>query len=264
MVTEVFCRHEKKYLVNQEQYQELMRRLEEHITKDPFHKEQDFMHICNIYYDTPTDEFIRSSIEKPVYKEKFRVRSYGVPELSDKVFLEVKKKFKGVVYKRRTVMPLSQAYEFIENKKEPVGKGINRQILHEILYFLNSHELHPKVYIAYDRKAFYSKKDKSLRITFDSNIRTRREDLKLELGSYGTPLLDGRVRLMEIKASSALPLWLTAILSEEALYSTSFSKYGTEYKEYMQYVNNINRGEGLCLNQFLKVQQIQGLKSAHR
>lgn len=245
MVKEVFSRYEKKYLINQETYELLLEKLAQNIVEDNFCKKYGFYSISNIYYDTVNDELIRKSIEKPVYKEKLRLRSYGTPGLDDNVFLEVKKKYKGIVNKRRTTMPLYDAYSFIENKAIQLAPGMNKQIINEITYFLNMYEVFPKLYLAYDRRAFYGADDENLRITFDKNIRTRRYDLQLELGDYGSPLIDDELWLMEIKVNYAVPVWLTNIISECNVYSTSFSKYGTEYKQIYY-----RRGEQTCLSQF--------------
>jgi SPX domain protein involved in polyphosphate accumulation len=250
MAIEVFSRYEKKYLLNKATYENLLNRLKEKMYDDPNSKDE-FYTICNLYYDTPTNELIRKSIEKPVYKEKLRLRSYGVPGLEEKVYLELKKKYKGVVYKRRIVLPLQDAYTFLENKEIPQNKGINSQIAREVQYFLEMYPLEPKVYLSYERKALFAKEEKELRITFDKNIITRRNDLKLEKGNLGEKLLREGYVLMEIKAPMAMPLWLCDIISELKIYPVSFSKYGNEYKKKI-----IQEGELECLNQYLQLERI--------
>ena len=245
MATEVFSRYEKKYLINQQTYEQLLKHLEEYLVEDSYCMEGGFYNICNIYYDTVNDELIRNSIEKPIYKEKLRLRSYGTPILTDKVFLEIKKKYKGIVNKRRTILPLEQAYSFIEHKQINLQPGMNKQIVDEITYFLNMYQVYPKLYLAYDRRAFFGREDKNLRVTFDKNIRTRRYDLALEAGDYGSPLIDDNLWLMEIKVNFAMPIWLTSIISKCNIFPTSFSKYGTEYKQIY-----IKRGERKCLSQY--------------
>jgi SPX domain protein involved in polyphosphate accumulation len=199
--------------------------------KDEYNKLNSFYTICNIYYDTCNNELIRKSISKPKYKEKLRLRGYGKPSLEDIVYLEIKKKINGLVNKRRTKLKLKEAYEFINTKKRPNFQPyMNKQVLDEIEYFLHLYNLEPKIYIAYDRRAFFCKSDKSLRITFDSNIRTRRYSLKLNYGNYGLNLLDNKSIIMEIKVENTIPIWLASMLSNHNLYKTSFSKYGKEYK----------------------------------
>ena len=192
--------------------------------------------IANIYFDTPDDYLIRTSLSKPEYKEKLRLRSYGVPTKNEKVFLEIKKKYKGIVNKRRTALTLSDAYDFVKTGKAPEFKEyMNKQVLSELQYFLKIYDLSPKLYLAYDRIAYFEKDNQDLRISFDMNIRSRRYDLALEHGDYGEKLLPEGVYLMEIKTSLAKPLWLTKMLSELDIKRVSFSKYGTEFR-YM--VNN--------------------------
>lgn len=252
MAIEVFNRIEKKYLLDDTTYERLTQRLEEYMEVDEYNRKQEFYSIANIYYDTPSDELIRNSLERPAYKEKLRLRSYGVPGLEDKVFLEIKKKYGGVVNKRRTALTLQEAYEYMDNGKLPTEKPyINGQVLREIDAFSKRYELLPKVYLAYDRKAFFGKEDKEFRVTFDTHVRTRREQVRLEKGMEGTPLLEEGIWLMEVKISGAAPLWFTHLLSEYEIYGTSFSKYGTEYKKYLFQHNMLKGEEILCLNQLL-------------
>jgi len=186
--------------------------------------------ISNIYYDTSDDFLIRHSLSKPLYKEKLRLRSYGIPGEEDKVFLEIKKKFNGKVNKRRTKLTLDEAYEFLETGKPPEVKSyMNEQVLKELEYFLQIYDLKPKLYLAYDRIAYFEKNNADLRVSFDMNIRSRRYDLKLENGDFGDLLLDEGMYLMEVKTSLAKPLWLTHMLDELEIRRRSFSKYGTEY-----------------------------------
>ncbi|MBQ8326259.1 MAG: polyphosphate polymerase domain-containing protein [Lachnospiraceae bacterium] len=223
----VFKRYEKKYLLTPEKYQAVKTAIEAHMTQDIYGLHT----ICNIYYDTDTYELIRASIERPVYKEKFRVRSYGIPMTDSQVFLEIKKKFKGVVYKRRIAAPLSDAKAYLA--KTDVSALPRSQILNEIDYMLDRVKPEPKVYIAYDRIAYYGNEDPNLRVTFDTNMRYRDYDLELDKGDYGKPILDEPFYLMEIKIPQVMPLWMTGILTQYQIYPTSFSKYGTCYKKDM-------------------------------
>lgn len=235
MAVEVFNRVEKKYLIDEDMYGIFSELIEPYMEADAFCVKDNFYSINNIYYDTDTDELIRNSIEKPVYKEKLRLRSYGVPELNDMVFLEIKKKFNGVVNKRRTVIRLSQAYDFLDNGIVPEEENyLNMQVVRELKYFIEFYKPKPKVFLKYDRKALFGKEDNDLRITFDKNIRARRENLRLEAGDAGEQLLEGGKILMEIKTTTSFPLWLTSILTKYEIKGISFSKYGTEYKKFQQ------------------------------
>jgi len=232
MAIETFKRYEKKFLLDREKFECISKCLEDYMEPDKFNIDGNCYTISNIYYDTESDELIRRSITKPVYKEKLRLRSYGKPTLEDIVFLEIKKKFKGVVNKRRTKLTLAEAYDFIDNGIIPEEQPyINRQVLHELQYFFEIYDLKPAVYLSYDRWAYFSKEDTDFRITFDTNIRTRRTDLRLESGSYGDLLLPEDTWLMEVKILNAIPLWFVKILSECEVYANSFSKYGTEYNK---------------------------------
>ena len=258
MAIEVFERTEKKYLLNQQTYEKVLQEIEQHMISDEFSANGTLYNIANIYYDTPTDELIRKSLEKPVYKEKLRLRSYGVPDLQDMVFLEMKKKYKGVVYKRRTRLKLEEAYDLVQQGKEPQdSEYVNRQVLSEIQYFMQMYDLLPKVYISYDRRAYFGDREPELRVTFDTNIRTRRTELGLEKGNHGMPLLKEGFWLMEVKTSTAVPLWFTKILTENEIYGISFSKYGTEYTQRVMKKREEKGEEILCLNPFLMKQPAQ-------
>ncbi|MDO7906284.1 polyphosphate polymerase domain-containing protein [Paenibacillus sp. JX-17] len=231
MAIEVFNRYESKYLLSGSAYRRLYLDLMEHMELDEYNKKHEFYSISNIYFDTEHHSLIRASIQKPKYKEKLRLRAYGVPEQNAKVYLEIKKKVLGLVNKRRTALKLDEAYEFVRTGQAPeLQDYMNKQVMNEISYFLRLYNLEPKVYISYDRKALFSKESRDLRITFDTNIRCRRYDLRLEQGDYGDPLLQENQWLMEVKAEKTVPLWLSRLLSEHGLYRTGFSKYGNEYK----------------------------------
>lgn len=231
MPIEVFNRYEHKYLMDRATYEKVLDVMDRHMTLDKHNKDHKPYTIANVYYDTPDDYLIRKSLSKPVYKEKLRIRSYGVPNADTKVFLEIKKKYNGIVNKRRSVLKLSEAYSLIKTGKIPEVKDyMNSQVLNEIVYFLSHYELSPKVYLAYDRVAYFEQGNPDLRISFDINIRSRRYNVALEKGDFGEILLDRNTYLMEIKTSRAKPLWLTNMLTELNIKRQSFSKYGTEFK----------------------------------
>lgn len=232
MAIEIFNRFEHKYKLDSKTLQKVLAVIDEHMELDCHCGKHSLYTIANIYYDTNDNSLIRASLSKPVYKEKLRLRSYGIPDMDSKVFLEIKKKYRGLVNKRRTTLELKEAYDFIKTGAAPEIKDyMNGQVVNELEYFLNSYNLLPKVYIAYDRLAYFEKGNDDLRISFDTNIRTRRYDLALEAGDYGSRLLNDDVWLMEIKTSLAKPLWLCEMLSELEIRDSSFSKYGTEYEK---------------------------------
>ncbi len=220
-----FKRYEKKYLLTKEQYRAMRTGMEAYMEPD---KHPSYS-IMNIYCDTENYDLIRTSLEKPVYKEKLRIRSYGVPSSKDKVFIEIKKKYDGIVYKRRISMDVQSSVLYMRG----IRTFSSSQISREIDYFMKLHRPEPKVFIAYDRTAFSAKDGSELRITFDTGLRARSEDLDLRSGDYGVPLLDSDLYLMEIKIPGAAPLWLARLLSENRIFPTSFSKYGMYYKKFV-------------------------------
>lgn len=235
MAIEVFNRYEKKYRIRDDTYQRLREALKEYMESDEHSKGGEFYTICNIYYDTPDNYLIRKSVDGSVYKEKLRLRSYGTVSPEDKVFLEIKKKYKRLVNKRRTKIILADAYDYLETGNMPeLQQFMNAQVLREIDYMIHRMELSPKVFLSYDRCAMFGKENKEFRITFDRNITARRHDLGLHYGIYGEKLLREDEWIMEVKIDRAMPLWMTNLLSEYEIYPTSFSKYGTEYKNYVE------------------------------
>lgn len=234
MAIEVFNRYEHKYMMDYDTFLKVRAVMDEHMELDSHNQNYEPYTIANIYYDTADDYLIRKSLSKPTYKEKLRLRAYGVPRRTEKVFLEIKKKFNGIVNKRRTSLLLYEAYDFIESGTPPEPKPyMNTQVLKELDYFMQVYDLKPKLYLAYDRIAYFEKDNPDLRISFDTNIRSRRYDLQLESGDFGEALHDGDTYLMEIKTSLAKPLWLTNMLTELDIKRRSFSKYGTEFKRYI-------------------------------
>ena len=161
MAIEVFNRYEKKYMLTKKSFRKLLTRIEDHMDMDKYNINGKPYTISNIYFDTDNDALIRASIEKPVYKEKLRMRAYGTPSLDDKVFIEIKKKYDGIVNKRRTSMTLKDAYNYIlkNNPPTPASGKINTQVLHEIDYFKDFYKVKPKLYLSYDRYAYFEKND---------------------------------------------------------------------------------------------------------
>lgn len=232
MAIEVFNRREIKYLISDAQKKELEKLLSIYMNPDPYNKDGQTYTICNLYLDTSSDELIIKSLEKPVYKEKIRLRSYGTINLEDNCYLELKKKFNGIVNKRRTTLTLEQAYEYFENKTKPENPKMNLQVFGEIDYAMKLYQPVPKVFISYERLAYFSKEDSDFRLTLDTNIISRRSDLRLESPVYGNQLLQKDQWLMEAKAFKSFPLWFVKFLSANKIYNTSFSKYGTEYRRF--------------------------------
>jgi len=242
MTITTFKRYEKKFMLSEFQYQAILPGLMQYMRPDEHCQEGHEYTIYNIYYDTDDSSIIRHSLSKPYYKEKLRLRSYSIPTSpNSKVFLELKKKLGGVVNKRRAVLTLGEAYQFLEKGTPPKNMDyMNKQVLNETAFYLMNHDVNPTTYISYKRTALFGKYDSDFRITFDRNIITRREELTLEKGRFGEDLLGPGKYLMEVKVSSAFPVWLANLLSENQIYKTSFSKYG------MEYTKNLLRQKQVC------------------
>ncbi len=220
----VFKRYELKYMLTLDQKEKVLAAIKPYMELDKYGKTT----IRNLYFDTDTYLLIRRSIEKPIYKEKLRIRSYSQATPDSTVFVELKKKYKHVVYKRRISLSESEAVRWLSGVKHT---DKHTQISNEIDYFMELYgTLHPTVFLSYEREAYYAKDGTDFRVTFDDNILCRQADLSLQSDIYGTPILPEDRVLMEIKCSGGIPLWMTDILSKEKIYKTAFSKYGTAYR----------------------------------
>lgn len=217
----VFKRYEVKYMLTPAQYQTVLREVERRLQTDEYGETT----IQSLYYDTDTKLLIRNSIEKPLYKEKIRARSYGLASPDSKVFLELKKKYEKVVYKRRISLKEAELEPFITRGISPKEGQIVRELQYVCKFYKN---LQPSMLLLYDRTA-YHEEGSELRVTFDKNIRYRTERLNLCAGLDGKPILEGGKVMLEIKTTGAYPKWLVDVLNNNGIYQTSFSKYGTAY-----------------------------------
>lgn len=226
----VFKRKEIKYLLSGEERNALLPILEAHMEPDAFAHSS----ISNLYYDTPDFRMVRRSLEKPMYKEKLRLRSYGTPENTSTVFPEIKKKAMGIVYKRRISLPYQEAVSFLSGQQiasTDMCDGTTRQILHELDWMLASYkDLSPRVFLSYERDSYKGISDPSLRLTLDQDILFRTDRLDLREGAFGEAILLPDQTLIEVKISNAAPLWLAQALSEIGIFPVSFSKYGRAYE----------------------------------
>ena len=228
MAVDVFRRRELKFLLNDFQCDAVRTALVQRMAPDPY----GLSTICNLYYDTPDYRLIRHSLEHPVYKEKLRMRCYGLATSDADVFLELKKKYQGVVYKRRVKVTEDEAISFM-NRTGTLRK--QNQITREILYFRDFYQnLRPQVYLCYDRDAWYDPVDKGFRMTLDRNIRYRTDDLSLTAPFGGCEILKPGQTLLEVKAEGAIPLWLVDLLTREQIHKQSFSKYGKAYEQMLR------------------------------
>ncbi|MFA7109426.1 MAG: polyphosphate polymerase domain-containing protein [Sphaerochaetaceae bacterium] len=231
--SQTFKRKEMKFLIDKKTKDSFFESISSQLDQDAFGQAL----ISNIYYDDINSRLIRRSLEKPAYKEKLRLRSYNNVNSDSKVFIELKKKYDGIVYKRRLSMKETDAEKFLNREINP-----KNQIEKETRYFLDFyHDLKPAMYLSYNRLAYFCKSDPNLRITFDSDILYRTENLSLLSKSYGSPLLEKNLFIMEIKCADAMPLWLVEALNKNKIYQSSFSKYGNAYLKNLT-KDNISKG----------------------
>ena len=223
----IFKRIEKKYRLTDDKKARLMSLIAERLIPD----EHGVSTICNLYLDTPSFLLIRNSIDAVSYKEKLRLRSYGVPKGDSKVFFEIKKKLCGVVYKRRASMTRDEALDYIKNGVKP----IEGQIMDELHWTMEYYgRPFPRTALFYEREAYTVKDEAGLRITFDTGVRYRTDELEDPKNSYGKKIIPDDMTIMEIKTGGAMPLWLSHILDECEIFPSKFSKYGTAYHDMLK------------------------------
>ena len=223
----VFERYEYKYFLTPAQKRALLEGTGSRLELDQYGRTT----IRNIYYDTDSYRLIRDSLDHPVYKEKLRVRSYQRVDGSDTVFVEIKKKFEDVVYKRRVAIPKTSAEHWID-MREPMP--FRSQITSEIDYFLNFYEgIKARAFISYEREAYSDRNDPGFRVTFDENILARNVEMDLGSDIWGRSLLPPGTVLMEVKISGAMPLRMAGFLSSNNITKITYSKYGTYYKDHL-------------------------------
>ena len=220
----VMKRYELKYILNQRQTEFFKNELQGHMVLDQYGRTS----IASLYYDTPDYRLIRTSVEKPPFKEKIRLRSYGLATQESPVFLELKRKAYGIVYKRRVQSTIPLVEKFFAGSGDVCAPG---QINREITYFRDYYSvLVPACLIIYDREAYFEPGG-DLRVTLDFNPRYRSERLDLTVSMDGVSLLPEGSAILEIKVQQAEPLWLTSILDRGKIRKTSFSKYGEAYRQ---------------------------------
>lgn len=225
---DVFRRKELKFILDSRQRERVEQELAKRMVPDQYGRST----VCSLYYDTDDFRLIRHSLAKPVYKEKLRLRSYGQLAPEGKAFLEMKKKFKGIVYKRRVKVTQSQAFDFMQRQAALPRDG---QIARELLYFRDFYpKLTPKVCICYERLAWADPDGKGFRVTVDWDIRYRTDHLDLTMPTEGERLLPGELSLLEVKAAGGIPLWMMELLSREGIRKQSFSKYGRVYQKLLR------------------------------
>jgi len=232
MQNTIFNRYERKYILTESQRTDMISFLKQHLKFDPYSQNGLGYRVLNVYYDTHDYSIIRNSLAKPKYKEKLRLRSYQAnPKPEDPVFLEIKKKFEGRINKRRLDLTYQKAIDYLTSKNMPHFQTyMTQQIFNEIDYFIKIHQARPGAFVSYQRLAFESD-SQDLRVTFDDQMLFRTKNISL-VQDGGLPILaDPTYSLMEVKSQDNFPYWLASKLSEYELYSQSFSKYGTAYKQ---------------------------------
>ncbi|MBP2079932.1 polyphosphate polymerase domain-containing protein [Oceanobacillus polygoni] len=228
MAIEIFRRKEQKYLITTAQYEELIQQISPYMRPDKFGENGKYT-VTSLYFESDDHKIYFETKNKLKYRQKLRLRIYDDTDIHGTAFFEVKQKHKKVVNKRRMLLPLSEAYRYINRQEHSLDnyEGSNIQVLREIDYFRNLYNLEPEMVVSYDRHALHCITDPDLRITFDFNLRCRNDDLSLENGAYGENFIDSDLVVLEVKVNDSVPLWLTRILQYLNCEQRSASKFCT-------------------------------------
>jgi hypothetical protein len=217
-----FKRYEQKYLLQQDQYHNFLNLMGDAFQSDKYGPST----IYTVYYDTPDHRIIGKAFTKAVFREKLRLRSYGIPGPGINVYVEIKKKYNGIIYKRR--FPVD-----FENLKDlytlPSPPSAEEGLFDEFRFFYQRYSLAPVFFLSYNRVALESKSDKRLRLTFDTNIRWRSDNFDFTHGNSGYPLLKADECLMELKTVEPIPLYVSNCLTKNKIFPASFSKSKLAY-----------------------------------
>ncbi|HSI66290.1 MAG TPA: polyphosphate polymerase domain-containing protein [Planococcus sp. (in: firmicutes)] len=231
MAQEIFKRYEIKYLIPFEKYLSLRDKLMEHMKYDSYGTNQGKYNIVSLYFDSEDSKIYLETRNKLRFRQKLRLRIYDQAELNSNSFFEIKQKFKNVVNKRRTVIPLHEAYDIIDKPEKDIDfsqyHASNPQILKEAIHFKQLYHLKPELIVSYDRQAFSGIQESDLRVTFDYNLMCRKQDLRIENGPQGFHFVDPNLVVLEVKVSEAVPFWLSRLLSEFECSKQSVSKFCT-------------------------------------
>lgn len=229
MVLEIFRRREQKYLITVEQYRKLVDQMSPYMRYDKFGKQGKYT-VTSLYFENCNHDIYFETKNKLPFRQKLRLRIYDDTDIGGLAFFEIKQKHNNVVNKRRTAIPLLDAYSYIYNPSDDLERhyeASNYQILKEIDYFRKFYRLEPEMVVSYDRHAFHCITDPDLRVTFDLNLRCRNEDLNIDYGPYGENFIDPNLVVLEVKVTDSVPLWLARILQKLDCEQRSASKFCT-------------------------------------
>lgn len=233
MAQEIFKRYELKYLITRAEHDALREAILGRMAYDTYGDPEGKYNIVSLYFESDEKDIYYETVNKLRFRQKLRLRVYDHATLESPSFIEIKQKFTNVVNKRRTVIPLHEAYDVLNRPfDDSYIKDLhasNPQILREALHFRNLYKLKPATVVSYDRQAFSGIRDgeKDLRVTFDYNLMCRDDDLAIENGPEGIHFTDTNLVILEVKVSNSVPFWLARILSEFEFYKQGFSKFCT-------------------------------------
>lgn len=228
-----YSRYELKYLLDQDQYQQLVTTLADYLEPDTHGDEQGSYPITSLYYDTVDHKAYWDKIEGHRFRRKVRIRVYGDQIVTPETicFVEIKQRINKTLQKKRVRLPYATAEALCGTGEEVTGANLSetdREIIDEVRYLSNTLQLQPACIVSYNRMAFEgSEYDPALRVTFDTNLKGRVHDLSLLSHSYGENdfFVPPGWYIMEVKVNYRVPYWLTELIGRYRCTLRRISKY---------------------------------------
>lgn len=215
-------RHEFKYIMTPDLAEIFMQEANGHLKPDDYGNAEGIYDISSLYYDTPRLDYYHQTYDKRPYRVKVRLRVYGNTNTPDSIsFFETKAKLRGLSDKKRRMGTLAENLALFEGKVEP-QTAVEKYIVN----LIKKDNLQPTAIVSYNRRAFYDPDKPRLRVTFDSKLRIRMDDLDLTHGNHGIPVMGDDMLVLEVKNDENMPYWIAKLLGKYNLTNQSYSKYG--------------------------------------
>lgn len=229
MAQSYFNRYEFKYIISWRVYTSLRERLAPFCEPDRFCREGMPYDVLSLYYDTKDYRFYFEKVDGVNNRKKLRIRAYGDGGSSDSCYIELKNKIRNNIFKKRVRTTLREAYDFFSDPFSGLtmdGRTDEEQaVARDLDFHVSMYRPEPKAVISYKRTAYKGRFSPNLRITFDTMIRCRNDDFRIEAGTDGKFLLQPNLVLMEIKGNNHFYLWLSRLLACHEVELFRFSKY---------------------------------------
>lgn len=185
--------------------------------------------VASLYYDSPDYRCYWEKLEGLRFRRKLRIRHYETPAAltpDTPVFVEIKQRINRVTQKRRVLLPYGDARRLCDARELAEYPPRDQRVVDEIYAMLWEYDLRPTSVVSYARRAYIGTEyDVGLRVTFDTNLRCRAQDLQLHDQQVGRLMTSPDQVVMEVKVNERIPYWLTELIARHNFRLTRISKY---------------------------------------